>query len=489
MKKGFLLTALLIGGCTLGPRYELPEAPIPSGWKQELGHGEPFSFENWWDVFEDEALAELEQKAVDCNPDLYAAMERVVTARAIAGVSKSDLYPQIDLKPNYNNLEQLIQLYGIPTGDFPGLKPVVRVHETSYILPLTMNYEIDLWGKFRGRYNSALLEAESEEEAFRGSLLTLTSELASNYFNMRTLDTELEFMHQIVNLRKQALGLSQLRFDAGLVDLSEVQNATLSLSQDEAEYEDLKRQRTLFENAIAALIGSPASNIQLHSLPLRGAPPSIPAGIPSSVLIQRPDIARVERKMASVHALIGVAYSSFFPSFSLSGALGSFSTQLRDFLTWKSRLWQIGVNIAQTIFDGWKRSSELDAAWARFRETQGDYLKTVLMAFQETEDALNNLDRQREAQEKLRQSVDAAKSNWNLSDKRYKEGLANLLEVIESKRIELNSLRQEANVLGLRYQSTVQLIKALGGRWQAPSFEAAAEEKIGSGESEEGNDG
>lgn len=467
MKKIFFLIAFLIGGCTFGPRYELPETPVPSEWKRELSDGEAFSFENWWDVFEDEALAELEKKAVDCNPDLYAAMERVVAARAVAGVSKADLYPQVNLNPNYNNTEILIQLYGIPTDVIPGLKPLVRVHETAYLLPLTMNYEIDLWGKFRGRHRSALFEAEAEAEAFRGSLLTLTSDLASNYFNMRTLDTELEFMGQIVALRKQALELSQLRFNVGLVEFSEVANATLYLSQDEAEYEDLKRQRTLFENAIATLIGTPASNIRLHSLPLKDAPPSIPAGIPSSILIQRPDIARVERKMASVHALIGVAYSSFFPSLSLSGALGSLSPDLKNFLTWKSRLWQIGVSIAQSIFDGWKRSSELDAAWARFQEAQGDYLKTVLAAFQETEDALNNIDRQRKEQEKLQQSSNAAEMNRKLSEKKYEEGLVNLFEVIESKRIELNTLRREKNVLGLRYQSTLQLIKALGGKWQA----------------------
>lgn len=487
MKKIFLWCTLL-GGCALGPRYELPETPIPSHWKESAKDGEALSLENWWEVFEDEALSELEQKAVDCNPDLYAAMERVVTARAVAGINKADLYPQVSLNPSYNNSEELIQLYGIPTNIVPGLKPIVRVHELAYELPLTMNYEIDLWGKFRGRYRSALLDAEAEAEAFRGSLLTLTSDLASNYFHMRSLDTQIELMGQIVHLRKEALEISQLRLTAGLIDLTEVTLAISDLSQDMAEYEDLKRQRTLFENAIATLIGAPASNICLRSLPLKGMPPQIPPGIPSLILTQRPDISQVERKMASAHALLGVAYTSFFPSFALSGTLGSLSTQLKEFLSWKSRLWQIGVNIAQSVFDGWKKSSDLDASWGRFREAQGEYLKTVLAAFQETEDAINNIERQSKELEKWHQSYEAAEENWKLSEMRYCKGLVPLLNVIDTKRTELNTLRQEKYVLGLQYQSTIQLIKALGGKWKADLLEALSEEETCAAQSKSSDD-
>lgn len=314
-----IIGILFIGGCTLGPRYKLPETPVPGEWKSTPTVGEETSeFEFWWEVFEDETLCELEEMVIDHNPDLYVALERVVEARAVAGVSKADLYPELSLNPSYDNIGELIELFGLPTGIIPGLNPIVRVHETYYELPLTMNYEIDLWGKFRGQYKSASFEADSLAEAFRGTLLTLTSDLASNSFNMRIIDTQMELMKEILELRGESLELSRARFEAGLVDYREVMDSEQDLANSEAEMEDLKRQRTLFENAIAVLIGLPASNFCSQANPLQQDPPQIPAGVPASILIQRPDVAQTERKMASLHAMIGVAYSSFFTALKLT---------------------------------------------------------------------------------------------------------------------------------------------------------------------------
>jgi len=462
MKKLFLFGAILLGGCTVGPKYNSPEPPVPSEWKSETADEDVKQVGDWWDLFEDDVLADLEEKVIQNNPDILAAMERVIEARTIAGVKRSDLFPHIDFRPGYDNFSFLADL---PTGGLPGIKPTVRLRERFYEFPLTMRYEIDLWGKFRGQHKAALLNADARSAALRGVQLTLTSDLASNYFNMRELDGQILLMEEIVNLRKDFSELIRIRFRAGLNSALDVSLADQRLSDNQAELEELILQRSHFENAIATLIGRAAPSFTLETNPLKGVPPEVPAGIPSSILTQRPDIAQIEYEMESIHTEIGVAYSSFLPALNLSGALGFLSTELKDFLKWKSRLWHIGVHIAQTIFDGLRRKSELDGVYARFREAQNDYLSTVLMAFQETEDALKSVQTRRAQEEKRKISLAAATKSAHITQARFDAGIVNLLNVIDFREKELHAKQRHLSTLGKRYQSSLELIKALGGGW------------------------
>ncbi len=481
MRYCWLFLLLLLGGCHLGPRYEAPDLSAPVEWKTAVSEADLASCENWWEIFGDEELNRLECLVVENNPDLTVALEKVAEARALAGIAKSTLYPQANLNPSYNNVNQLIELYGVPQGLFPGLQTITRVKELTYQLPVAMSYEVDLWGRFRGTYNAASIYAQARDEALKATMLTLTSDLASNYFNALAVDTQLSLIAEVLRLQKKKLKLTTSRFDAGLVSLMELLEVEGHVADLDAEYQETARQRAQFENAMAALIGTPASEFQVASRLLLLDPPAIPAGLPSSMLVRRPDVAQAERMMASLHEFIGVAYSSYLPGISLTSAIGYLSPDLSQFLRWPSRLWQFGVNISETIFNAGRNSSYVKLAYARFRETKAAYESAVLTAFQEVEDALTNVGQQNKQFDSLEESWKAAeKNNW-LSQKRYGKGIVSLLDTLDAEEKEIDAKRSYLNVLGNRYQSTVQLIKALGGGW-GDLCKTSAEESGGCGE-------
>lgn len=468
----FLISFVLIclAGCRLGPPYEPPAPVIPEDWKTEYDGCEPNPCVSyWWELFEDDTLNALELQAIENNPNLFAALQRVVEARAIAKGVSANLYPQINLQPSYSDIGELFKVnlpsnVAIPGGTALG-KPF-RVHLFQYTLPFDMSYEVDLWGKLRGQAESAIYNFQAQEDHYLSALLTLTTDVATNYFMLQTLDAQIELLKQTIEVRKKALNLNTSRFNNGLVTYSDVSNASLQLSNAEADYYDSVRQRNLLENVIATLVGVPSSCFHLVSHPLSGDPPAIPPGTPADVISQRPDVAEAERDMAAQHALIGPAYASFLPSLSLTGALGYLSPDFKDFLTWKSRFWAIGANIGQSIFDGGRNVANLELAYARFNETTGLYQQTVLTAFQEVEDALNNIELRDKQYNSLKISVKSSRTSTQLSTNRYLKGLANYIEIVINQQQELVAELSLVNVSGQRYVATIQLIKALGGSWQ-----------------------
>jgi multidrug efflux system outer membrane protein len=486
MRKYLVGLLLLAQGCHLGPDYEVPSLPLPQGWKGETAAAPTPQVEFWWEVFEDETLSSLAKLVVRDNPDLYAALQRIEEARAVSGIAKSVLYPQASLQPNYNDTGELIELYGVPQGLFPGLQTITRVHEMSYALPLTMSYEVDIWQKNRGRYNVAKAYTEAELESYRASLLMLTSDLASDYFNAKTLDRQIALLSEKVMISQEMLRLRQLRYLSGLDNYVEVLTAIEQSEVNQAHYEDAVRQRRLFENAIGALIGKTASEFTLATDELNTLPPIVPAGVPSTLLIRRPDVAQAERKMAAAHALIGVAYASFYPAINLTGALGFLSPELGEFLTWGGRLWQWGAQIFQTVFDGKRRSSQLDFAKATFQETEGQYKKVILTAFREVEDALNNLEQEAKQADDYLRVWEAAGSTAAIFTRRFEVGVSSQLEVLSSRLQKIQAEQEFVHLTGLRYQATVQFIKALGGNWCSES--TPAETDCGSAQGDDGDE-
>ena len=455
-------------GCNIGPEYNPPCTEISEEWKAEQPAASSIPcVDEWWEVFGDPRLNALEEQAIDNNPNLFIALQRVVEARGQAGVSAADLYPQFTINPAFDSTGTLFKLY-LPSGVFalvPGLARVFRVHELIYFLPLNMNYELDLWGKLRGKYRSAFLNAEAQEEAMRATWLTLTADVASNYFNLRAIDAQIQLLKETVDSRRRGFELNLSRFKGGIVAYIDVTNAELQLANTESEYLDNIRQRTALENALAVLIGVPATDFCLEANPLEGAPPVVPAGIPCSILVQRPDIAQAELSMVSQHALIGVAYASFLPSFNLTGTVGFQSPDFHDFLKWNSRYWQVGYNSSQVFFDAGLRAANVEIAWARYEEARGNYRQTVLAAFSEVENALNDIEWQTKQAKALDVAVRAAIQTNQLSNNRYNSGIVSYLEVVQNEQQELGTRQNYINLLGLRYQATINLIKALGGRW------------------------
>ncbi|MBS4168699.1 efflux transporter outer membrane subunit [Parachlamydia sp. AcF125] len=461
----FCIALLFLNGCVVGPKYQRPCTPVPEHWKYEEQEEVPNpDVENWWEIFEDPVLDSLELQAMRNNKNLFAALFRVHQTRALAGIHKADLYPQVNLDPDYSSTNGLMEVFGLPAT----LPPILRAHQMLYALPFNLKYELDLWGKLKSQYWSSLRRHEAQEMAFQASVLILTSELASIYFQVRSLDAQLDILKEFIGICKEDIDINQERYHAGLINYVDVLQAERQYQNAYAQYFDLLKQRALSENRIALLIGVSPTEVSMAYSPVVKMPPKVPSGVPSEVLLKRPDIREAERRSAAEHALVGAAYASFFPSFSLTNTLGFSSPDLHDFLSRKSRLWAIDIRGSENIFDGGRNRSQLSLAWARFREADAHYQQQVLVALEEVESALANLKMQDEEIRSLEKAVKASQEAVYLTTERYRDGVINYLEVVDSERTELELKRDLVNRIGRQYISTIHLIKALGGLWALP---------------------
>jgi len=464
--------------CSVGPPYVPPSVEVPSEWKnkqeeacqsKDLNENDPFCcLDYWWQIFNDSKLEELEALAMEKNRDLLVAFERTQEARALKGIAASNFYPQIALNPLTTNTMELIKNY-VNKNSVNGINGSVgipfRVHEMLYYLPVNMSYEVDLWGKIRDKYQSANYDWLAQKKDYEAIMLSLTSNLAITYYQLRAADTQIELLKQTVKTREKALEINQARYEEEITFYADVTLAAEEVEIVQAQYEETLRQRKVLENLIAVLIGMPASEFSIEHAPLRSIPPCIPEGIPSEVLLRRPDIVEAEYRIRSEHALVKNAYSQFFPSLTLTAAGGFQSPIFKDFLSSMSRYWMDSVQINQLIFDGGAIYYNLRLQTERFRQASGSYQQQVLTAFQEVENALVDLDSYAKQYEiALRTSQWAQKTNQLYLD-RYQLGVTYYINVANTERDWLN---YEVNVnlmLGYRYIATIQLIQALGGGW------------------------
>ena len=465
----------LLTSCSVGPDYECPCVEVPCGWKNDQSENCPPSavheegdweyLDNWWEVFDDQKLNELENWALENNRNLYVAFQRIEEFRAQVGIAKADFYPQLTVNPQYTNTGELIKNYNLLPGIINGVPKVFRAHELLYFLPFNLSYEVDLWGKIRDQYAYARYNWLAQKEDFDGVLLSLTSSLASAYFQLRTADAQLDILQATLETRKKALEISQSRYEGEITFYADVTLAEEEVETALIQYEEVKRQRGVLEDQIAVLIGVPASEFCLEHRPLVGLPPCIPEGIPSDVLLRRPDIAEAEFYTRAQHAMVKQAYSQFFPSLILTGTLGFESPIFSEFMKWISRYWMFGEQINQILFDGFRTSSNLEMQIARFQEATGEYQQQVLIAFQEVEDALLNLDSYAKQYEGFEKTTHWAEKTNQLYKDRYTAGVTYYINVVNTERDLLNFQLNLKAMEGYRFLATIQLIKALGGGW------------------------
>jgi multidrug efflux system outer membrane protein len=468
-----VISIFVLQACEVGPAYRPAVVNAPDNWKGAHVEGEEgcASCGQWWEVFNDDFLNDLMSTALQNNPNIIAAIERVVQARAMAGISRADLYPQITLAPSYTNQITLTEAYAssvlnnnnMITG---GSNPLFRQHFMAYMLPVNLRWEIDLWGRLRNIYKSASYQAEGEYDAFRNLLLILTTDLAEAYFQLRGFDRQIDLFLKTIQTRKKALEINQARYDAKLAGYQPVAQAQLDLANVEADYHESKRQRIRQENRIATLVGINASQFFIEHRPLEIGPPQVAPGIPSDILARRPDIAQAAMSRRSTHALVRSAYANFLPSLSLTAASGFSSPDLHTFLSWHSRYWQLGANSVETIIDGGRNLSILELQWARFKESDQNYQAAVLNAFEEVESALTDVEEFYNQLNRLTTSVKASTTAYKIAYDRYFQGVTFYLEVMDSERDQLAAERSYNDVLTLRYSALIQLIKALGGSWE-----------------------
>ena len=392
------------------------------------------------------------------------AYERIQEYRALVGIAAADLYPQVNLNPLYTNMGELIQNYINPASTIPALGPF-RVHELYYFLPLTLSYEVDLWGKIRDQYAFAKYNWRAQQEDYDAILLSLTSSLATVYYQMRALDAQIDLLNSVIKTRQKAFEINQDRYEGKIIFYAEVALAGEELNNVILEYQEASRERKVLEDQLAVLMGVPASEFCLEPFPLDGLPPCIPEGIPSEVLLRRPDLAEAKFQTRAAHAMVKQAYSLFFPSLTLTTIGGYESPVMNLFLKWISRYWMLGASANQIIFDGFRTFSNLDLEIARFLEATGEYQQLVLQAFQEVEDALTNIDSYEKQYDDATATIQWAKKAYQLYLDRYDLGVTYYIDVVNTERDLLN-YQITLNVLrGYRYVSTIQLIKALGGGW------------------------
>lgn len=458
----------------------------------------PDDIENWWEIFEDPILNKLEQQAIRSNYSLWAAVERMNQAYALARVYGSERWPQITFDPSYTRSGMLIQnpLAGATSGlgglgggagatstsDLPlaqqiqllqqqqqvqnSIPALVRIVNSALTLPFNFNWDVDPWSRLLNTYIAAELQAEAATEAYLGVLLNLTTDIATNYFELRGLDSEQEVLQRTIAARQTALEINTARFQAGLAVYTDASRAQEQLYVARADSIDVARRRSLQENVLALLSGIPASVFCLESNPLKGPPPGIPTGIPADVLYRRPDVAEAERVLASAHAQIRVAEANFYPSLRLSATLGLESPDLSHLFTWQARLWAIAANVTQPIFTAGRNSANLAYNIANYREALNLYFQQVMIAYREVEDALINIKLQARQEVQLDLATNASYETLTLSQIRYRQGLVNYLEVVDAEREYLQNQTNSVRVLALRYQNSALLVRAIGGGWE-----------------------
>lgn len=455
----FIAILLLNTSCKVGSKYTPPVIESPQTWKNNTINSSNACYTDyWWEAFEDPLLNSLEQEVLSKNYDLKIAFNRVQEARALMNAAKAELYPQLYLGPAYSNTGILYESYSDHV--------IVRAHELLYLLPFNLSYEVDLWGKIRSRYQAARDNWEGQIEAYNSVMLILTADLATVYYQIRTMDAQIDLLEATIKNREKALKINQSRYKSKTINYSDVTRAALEVSNALAESREILRIRAELENRLAILTGTAASEFCFEHYPLQGFPPEIPVGIPSEVLLRRPDIAEAERLIATEHSLVNSAYASFFPSLSLTAAAGSSSMHLRYFLKSRGRLWSFGASASQMIFDGGRLLADLEIQESRFREASAEYQQKVLACLQEVEDALSNVESYTKEFDDVSDAVEWAKKTYRIANNRYTNGVTSYLDVVISEQEELANQIVQNNLQGLRFVSTIQLIKVIGGGWE-----------------------
>ena len=479
MKKKFLLPsmaacgmALLFAGCTVGPKYERATAPSTAKWdvtepwrqsdpKDAAPKGE------WWSVFHDDELNALEKDALSANQTLQAAIGNYHQARAAAAIQVATNFPTLGVAPSIER--QRLSGNRPPNGAIPPLRPVTQ---NAFTLPFTAGYEVDLFGQRRRTIEAAEASYQASAANLENVRLVITAEIAGDYFTLRQLDTELSILYRTVDTLKRGLELVDSRHRGGVASGLDVAQEETLLQTTRTQATLLLQQRKQFEDAIAVLVGKPAPDFHIPLKELKTEPPPIDLGLPSDLLERRPDIAQAERQMAVANAQIGVAKAAYYPSLNLFGNGGWQAADIAKLANVSSTFWALGANVAEAIFTGGARRAQVEFAKSGYDVSVANYRQSVLAAFQEVQDDVTGLSVLEQAKDTQQLAVDAARRTLDLSLDRYRGGLVSYLDVVTAQQNLLNNEQEAAVIQGQRLVTSVLLVKALGGGWDASSLAA-----------------
>ena len=454
-----LLGSLFATSCgpikTVGPDYELPTTELPSAFKFEsFKNGKPAARrKEWWKVYRDPDLNRLIEQVRGSNQEIRAAIARFDQAQASLLGANAAFGPSVGGSPS------VIRRRTSDEVNFGGTL------NTVFTTPVSASWEIDLFGRLRRNAEAFQADAQASGEALIDLSLALEAQAATGYFTLRALDSEIAIVENELGSRQDSLQLARDRFELGATSRLDVSRAESELAANRADLADLRRQRIVQETALATLAGQIASHFSIPSSPLQGKSPNIPASLPSELLRARPDIRAAERKVAAANARVGVAETARYPSLSLTGSAGYSSNFLNSLVSKPAAIWSIGPELTVPIFSSGRNKANLDLTKAQYTEILADYQQTVLESLSEVESRLaatRQLEIQDEAQ---RAAVKSSRDARQTARDQYNGGLIDYLAVLDTERTTLTAERSQAVLLGSEFINSVNLIRALGGRW------------------------
>jgi multidrug efflux system outer membrane protein len=462
------LSALMLSACMVGPNYHRPVVQTPTSFRgpdesqQSEAQATSFADLPWWEVFHDPMLQDLIRMALKQNYDLQLAVERVTAARAQVGVVRSNEFPMVSLNP-----------------EFSGGKTEQGIKSNIFTLAADVVFQADLFGRYRRATEAARAQLLGTQDAQQTVVLTLVSDVASDYFLLRDLDLQLQITTNTVETQENSVKLTELRLQHGVATTLDVLQARQVLDAANAQIPDLERQIGQTEDAISILLGDyPHGVAREKALGVETSngwhwsetlPPQLPAGLPSALLERRPDIREAEQNLVAANANIGVAKAMFFPQISLIGSGGGswgHSTFLGSSIGAPLGVGSYAAGATQPIFEGGALRNNLRYAKSQDRQALISYQQTIQRAFGDVSDALIGYDKYHGVRERQEQTVKDLQASVDVSLMRYKGGTANYLEVLDSQRSLFEAELTLAQNRNNEYQSLVQLYKALGGGWK-----------------------
>ena len=459
---------LVLVGCTVGPNYQRPSAPAappaykelpppnpPNGTWKPAQPSDAAIRGKWWEIYNDPRLSDLEEKLTVSNQNLKAATEQYLQAREQVRVARSYYYPTLSAGPALSRQRTSDNQVAANRG----------LTYNTFALTGQVSWEVDLWGQIRRTVEQARANAQASAADLANVELSLRSELAVDYFELRGLDTQKQLLDSTVASDADYLVLTERRLEGGVATDVDVAQAQTQLETVRAQDIDVGVARAQYEHAIATLIGVSASSFSLPAMPLNLALPDIPVGVPSQLLERRPDIAGAERRTQAANAQIGIAISAYYPNVTLNGAGGFSSSSAGTWIQGPSALWSLGGSAVELLFDAGRRHAITDQAREAYDAQTANYRQSVLNAFQEVEDNLAALRILNDEAATQDAAVRASIRSLNISTNRYKGGVTTYLEVLIAQTTQLSNQRTQADITTRQFAASVQLIKAIGGGW------------------------
>jgi outer membrane protein, multidrug efflux system len=477
-RTGGLLLLLGIVGCTVGPNYRRPDVQVPATWSASANDGvttQSREIARWWKTFNDPELDGLIERAVQSNLDLRLAAARLREARALRGVAASDQWPTINISGTYTRNRQSEHVLPAQGGALNGSSatgavPSGTLEQDLFQAGFDASWEIDLFGGVRRAIEAADADVAASVEDLRDVLVTLLSEVARNYVEVRGFQRRIDIAADNIRSQQETLELTQSRFDAGLTSQLDVVQAASQLATTQAQVPTLDTVLKQGIHRLSVLLGlAPGALLSELSQesPIPPVPPEVPAGLPADLLRRRPDVRRAERQVAAATARIGVAVADLFPKLSLTGTLGLQSNLLADLPFGSSRFWSVGPTLSWPIFDAGRIRANIQVQNAREEQRLTQYEQVVLTSLEDVENALVAYSREQTRGSRLAEAVEANQRAVELANELYIRGLGDFLNVLESQRSLFASQSDFAQSEVTMSANVVALYKALGGGWQS----------------------